>query len=117
MKKNQLFISALSLLIAGIGSASATNLFEGDLQAAQQGLQTTSIASRGAEGPIRSVDVQPATEDLYASLSKYHAAQQFDQISSERGAQGPIRSDSDMAMDNSRKEWKKLVGPFDGYTD
>lgn len=117
MKKTQLLISGISLLIAGIGSAMAGS-FEGSLY---NDLQTpsllTSSTERGAQGPIRSVDVQQPAIDIYTSLSKYHAAQMFDKTQSERGAQGPIRSDADMAMERNRQEWKKLVGPFDGSAD
>ena len=114
MTKNKLLISGLGLLIAGIGSAAAAS-FEGslynDLQTAHQ-LSTTDM--RGAQGPIRSLDVPPAANDIYDSLSKYQAAQQFDKIDGKRGAKGPIRSENDMAMERSREEWKKTVGPFVG---
>lgn len=117
MTKNKLLISGVGLLIAGIGSAAAAS-FDGslytDLQTSHQ-LSTTEM--RGAQGPIRSLDVPPAANDIYDSLSKYQAAQQFDKIDGERGAKGPIRSDNDMAMERSRTEWKQLVGPFDGSAD
>jgi hypothetical protein len=100
MKKNLFFKSGISLLIlagSSIGPASATS-YEGsmysDLQSLQQSPQLTTTAPRGAEGPIRSVDVQPAANDIYESIFQYHAAQQFDMSSSERGAQGPVRTET-----------------------
>ena len=65
MKKSLFFKSGISLLIlAGIGAASASEAsFEGgmysDLQALQVSAEwtTPTTAVRGAQGPIRSVDV------------------------------------------------------------
>jgi len=116
MKKAQLVISGIALLIAGIGSATATGSLEGgmydDLHALHQELQANTTIARGAQGPIRSfVDVQPSANDVYESVHKYQAAQQFDQM---RGAQGPIRSDSDMTMDRNQRDWKNIVGIFTG---
>jgi hypothetical protein len=117
MTKNKFLVSAVSLLIAGIGSASAAS-YDGSLYSdLQTSHQLTTGETRGAQGPIRSLDVQPAANDIYDSLNKYQAAQQFDKIDGERGAKGPIRSENDMAMERSRTEWKKLVGPFDGNAD
>jgi hypothetical protein len=114
MTKNKLLISGVSLLIAGISPAMA-GLYEGDLyNDLQTPTQLTITGERGAQGPIRSLDVQPAATDIYASLSKYHAAQMFDKTHGERGAKGPIRSESDMAMERNNEQWKKLVGPFVG---
>lgn len=117
MTKQKLLISGLGLLIAGIGSAVAGS-FDGSLYTdLQTSHQWSTTDMRGAQGPIRSLDVQPAVGDIYDSLKKYQAAQQFDKIDGERGAKGPIRSENDMAMERSRTEWKHLVGPFDGNTD
>jgi hypothetical protein len=71
-------------------------------------------AARGAEGPIRSVDVQPAAGNIYDSISQYQAAQQFNMSSSERGAQGPVRSEAEMTMERNQQEWKKMTGIFYG---
>jgi len=83
---------------AAASSKGSAASFEGsmyrDLQALQESLQLTTNAARGAEGPIRSVTVQPAANDMYESLSQYQAAQQFDMSSSERGAQGPVRTET-----------------------
>lgn len=117
MKKTQLLISGLGLLIAGIGSATAAGSFEGSLYNDVQALhqeQTMTTATRGAQGPIRSLDVQPEAIDIYASLGQYQSDQMFDQ---QRGAKGPIRSDSDMVAERNRVEWKRLLGPFDGSAD
>lgn len=107
MKFNLFFKSGIGVLIlagSSIGPASAGS-FEGsmysDLQTLQQSPQWTSTAARGAEGPIRSVDVQPEANDIYESISKYQAAQQFNMNtsnSSERGAQGPVRSETFMLI-------------------
>ena len=117
MKKTQLLISGLGLLTAGIGSATAASSFEGslysDVQALHQEL-TMTTATRGAQGPIRSLDVQQPAIDIYTSLSRYQSDQMFDQ---QRGAKGPIRSDSDMVAEQNRAEWKRIVGPFDGSAD
>ena len=100
MKKYLFLKSGITLLIlasSSMGPASATS-FEGslysDLQSLQESTQWTTSATRGAEGPIRSVDVQPAANDIYESLSQYQAAQQFTMSSSERGAQGPVRTET-----------------------
>jgi len=118
MRKNLLLKSGISLLIlagSSMGPVSAAS-FEGslfnDLQAFQESQQWTTTAARGAEGPIRSVDVQPNANDIYESLSKYHAAQQFNMSSSERGAQGRVASEADMATERSQKEWRQMVGIF-----
>lgn len=117
MTKNKLLISGVGLLLAGIGSASAAS-YDGSLYSdLQMSHQLATGETRGAQGPIRSLDVQPSANDIYESLSKYQAAQQFDKIDGERGAKGPIRSENDMAMERSRTEWKKVVGPFDGSAD
>jgi len=100
MKKNLFLKSGITLLIlagSSMGPVSAAS-FEGsmysDLQSLQESPQLSTNAARGAEGPIRSVDVQPAANDIYESLSQYQAAQQFDMTSSERGAQGPVRTET-----------------------
>ena len=105
----------------GPGSATSTSYDESsmysDLRSLQESQQGTMSTARGAEGPIRSVDVQPAASDIYASISKYHAAQQFNMSSSERGAQGPVRSEAEMTMERKQQEWKKMTGIFDGSTN
>jgi len=121
MKKDLFLKSGICLLIlagGSMGPASATS-FEGSLyrdlgafHESQQGMKST---AQGAEGPIRSVDVQPAAEDIYESISKYQAAQQFSMSSSERGAKGPVRSEAEMTMERNQQEWKKMVGIFYGY--
>jgi len=120
MKKNLFLKSGITLLIlvgSSMGPASATS-FEGslytDLGLLQESQQSTSSTARGAEGPIRSVDVQPAANDIYESLSKYQAAQQFNMSSSERGAQGPVRSEAEMTMERNQQEWKMMTGIFYG---
>ena len=121
MKKNLLVKSGISLLVlAGIsiGPVSAASLDEGgmygDLQTLQHSQQGTQTAARGAEGPIRSVDVQQPGVDIYASLSKYQAAQQFNTSSDERGAQGRAASEADMAAARNEQEWRRMVGIFYG---
>jgi len=120
MKKDLFLKSGISLLIlagSSMGPASATS-FEGslysDLATLQESQQWTTSTARGAEGPIRSVDVQPAANDIYESISKYQAAQQFNMSPSERGAQGPVRSEAEMTMERNQQEWKKMVGIFYG---
>jgi len=77
-----------------VSAASFEGSMYSDLQSLQEAPPLTTNAARGAEGPIRSVDVQPAANDIYESLSQYQAAQQFDMSSSERGAQGPVRTET-----------------------
>jgi len=120
MKKNLFIKSGIGLLIlagSSMGPAAATS-FEGslysDLEALNASTQWTTTAARGAQGPIRSLEVQPAANDIYESLAKFQAAQQFNMSSSEPGAQGPVRSESDMVMERNQQEWKKVVGIFYG---
>ena len=120
MKKNLFLKSGISLLIlagSSMGPAFATS-YEGslysDVQSLRESPQWTTTTARGAEGPIRSVDVQPAANDIYESLSKYQAAQQFNMSSSERGAQGPVRSEAEMTMERNQQQWKKMTGIFYG---
>jgi hypothetical protein len=102
MKKSLFFKSGISLLmLAGVGAASASEAsFEGgmynDLQALQvSGEWTTpSTAVRGAQGPIRSVDV-PRVEggDMYSDLQALQVSAEWTTpTTAVRGAQGPIRS-------------------------
>ena len=121
MKKNLLIKSGISLLIlaaSGTGFVSAATLDEGgmysDLQVLQHSQQGTTTAVRGAEGPIRSVDVQQRANDIYESLWKYQASQQFNNTSIERGAQGRAASEADMTMARNQQEWHRIVGPFYG---
>lgn len=99
MKKNLLLKSAITLLIlaaSSIGPASAGSS-EGslytDLQTLTQPTQWTNTAARGAEGPIRSDNMQPATNDIHESISKYQPVPQGEMNSSQRGMQGPMRSE------------------------
>ena len=117
--KNLLIKSGISLLIlagSSIGSVYAASLDEGgmynDLHTLQQSQQFAPTAARGAEGPIRSLDVQPAAADIYASLSQYQTAQQF--TSSERGAQGRAASEADMTAARNEQDWRRMVGIFYG---
>lgn len=98
MKKNPLLKSGITLLIlaaSSIGPASAGSS-EGslytDLQTLTQPTQWTNTAVRGAEGPIRSGNMQPATNDIHESISKYQAAPQGEMNSSKRDPQDPMRS-------------------------
>ena len=123
MKKNLFLKSGISLLIlaaSSIGPASAAP-YDGslytDLNSLQQESQQATSAARGAEGPIRSVDVQPAAGNIYDSISQYQAAQQFNTTSSEPGAQGPVRSEAEMTMARNQQEWKRMTGAFDGSAD
>lgn len=77
-----------------VSSTSYEGSLYSDLRSLQKSPQWTTAAARGAEGPIRSVDVQPAANDIYESLSRYQAAQQFGMSSSEHGAQGPVRTET-----------------------
>jgi len=123
MKKNLLFKSGISLLIlagSSIGPVSAGTWDEGGMYSELQGIQHlqqwTPNAVRGAEGPIRSMDVQPAAAEggIYTSLSQYQIAQQFNMTPDERGAQGRAASDYDMAAARSEQEWRQMVGIFYG---
>ena len=120
MKTNLLLKSGISLLIlGGVGMGPVfANQSEGgiydELKAVQASPQGQGTIERGAQGPIRSVDVQPRALDIYQSLSLYQASLKGDQGSAERGAQGPIRSEADMTMERNREEWKKMVGTFTG---
>ena len=121
MKKNLLIKSGISLLIlaaSGTGFVSAAVQDEGgmysDLHVLQQSQQGAPTAVRGAEGPIRSVDVQQRANDIYESLWKYQRAQQFNMPSSERGAQGRAASEADMTTARNQQEWHRIVGPFYG---
>lgn len=119
MKTNMLLKSGIGLLVlAGVGIANvAAGQGEGDLYDNLRISHETqsSMMPRGAAGPIReSMDVQPAAEDIYQSLMKFHEAQKSGFHSSDRGAQGPIRSENDMAMERNEKEWRQMVGIFYG---
>lgn len=120
MKKSLLVQSGICLLIlagSSVGPVFAASSFDGDmynnLQTLQHSPQMTTT-SRGAEGPIRSVDVQPAAGDIYQSLSQYHEAQMFTATTSDRGAQGRAASEADMAMARNEQEWRQMVGIFYG---
>lgn len=121
MKTNMLMKSGIGLLLlAGVGIANvAAGQGEGDaydnLRIFHDSQSTAGTPVRGAAGPIReNMDVQPAANDIYESLTKFHEAQKLDMRSSERGAQGPIRSEADMAMERNEKEWRRMVGIFNG---
>jgi len=86
--------AALADRMAPVSSTSYEGSLYSDLRSLQESPQWTTTAARGAEGPIRSVDVQPAANDIYESLSKYQAAQQFGMSSSQAGAQGPVRTET-----------------------
>lgn len=121
MKRNLLLKSGISLLILGgvsMGPVFAAQpeggIYE-ELKALHDSLQGQGTIARGAQGPIRSVDVQPRASDIYESLSLYQDSLKWDKGSTaERGAQGPMRSDADMAMDRNREDWKRMVGIFTG---
>jgi len=108
MKKSLFFKSGISLLmLAGVGAASASASeasFEGgmysDLQALQVSAEwtTPTTAVRGAQGPIRSVDVPRIEGDMYESISRSQSVQTSDKSTSERGAQGPVREDTFMLI-------------------
>ncbi|MBK9784750.1 MAG: hypothetical protein IPP59_11530 [Betaproteobacteria bacterium] len=106
MKKSLFFKSGISLLmLAGVGAASASEAsFEGgmysDLQALQVSAEwtTPTTAVRGAQGPIRSVDVPRIEGDMYESISRFQSVQTSDKSTSERGAQGPVREDTFMLI-------------------
>lgn len=124
MKKNLFLKSGISVLIlaaSSIGPASATpydgSLYTDLISLQLESQQAATNAARGAEGPIRSVDVQPAAGNIYDSISQYQAAQQFNMTSSERGAQGPVRSEAEMTMARNQQEWKRMTGIFDGSAD
>lgn len=119
MKRNMLMKSGIGLLVlAGVGIANvAAGQGEGDLYDNLRIAHETqgSMMTRGAAGPIReNIDVQPAANDIYESLTKFHEAQKSGMTASDRGAQGPIRSEADMAMERSEKEWRQMVGIFYG---
>lgn len=107
MKRNLFLKSGISLLIlAGVSMAAVSETsFDGNmydelkaLRESPEWMASTTRAERGAEGPIRSVDVQPAANDIYESLSKYQAAQQFEMNSSERGAQGRVPAETSILL-------------------
>lgn len=122
MKTNMLMKSGIGLLLmAGVGIANvAASQGEGDLfdnlRIFHDSQSTMTL--RGAAGPIReATGVQPAAEDIYTSLKQFHTEQQSGTgmySTSDRGAQGPIRSEADMAADRNDKEWRQMVGIFYG---
>lgn len=119
MKTNMLMKSGIGLLLLASAGFAVAGPGEGDLydnlRTFHESQDFQSTMPRGAAGPIReAMDVQPAANDIYDSLKQFHAAQQMGMTTQERGAQGPIRSESDMAMDRAEKEWRRMVGIFYG---
>lgn len=121
MKTNMLMKSGIGLLLlAGVGIANVTaGQGEGDvydnLRIAHDSQSASGTMVRGAAGPIReNMDVQPTANDIYDSLKKFHEAQRSGMTSSERGAQGPIRSEADMTAARNEQDWRRMVGIFYG---
>lgn len=105
-------IGLLALVSLGIGNVGAA---DGGIYDGLRIYHDENLKTLGAQGPIRESEtnaVQPVAGDIYASLRQFQSNQQYTPISSERGAQGPVRSETDMTLERNQQEWKKMLGVF-----
>jgi len=121
MKTNMLWKSGIAcLILAGVGitnlsAAVGEESIYNSLQTLHDSLgSSTTIAHNGVGPTDVASGVLPAGWDIYDSVRKFNAAQDWRVAPTARGAQGPIRSESDMAMQRNEKEWRQMVGIFYG---